>query len=79
MQPSVLDRLSGAVLSGADIRRELGAPAMVTRVGSFKGDVWSWRYEEMGIPRLFHAYIDPQGMVARTNSTDEPIRPSINM
>ncbi|MBC7699698.1 hypothetical protein [Aquabacterium sp.] len=75
LQPSVLNSLSGRELSSADFRRELGPPSEVGQIGSFGGDVWTWRYWEAGTPRLFHAYVDKQGMVVRTLSTDEPVRP----
>lgn len=77
LQQSVLNSLSGRQLSSADFSRELGPPSSVGKIGSFSGDVWSWRYWDAGIPRLFHAYVDAQGMVTRTLSTDEPIRPWI--
>jgi hypothetical protein len=75
LQASVLNSLSGRRLSSGDFVRELGPPVGVGKIGSYNGDVWTWRYWEAGIPRLFHAYVDGQGMVVRTLSTDEPIRP----
>ncbi len=74
LQPSELDKLSGRQLSTAEITRELGPPAIIDRVWSFSGDVWTWRYWEIGTPRFFHAYVDKAGMVVRTLSTDEPAR-----
>ena len=78
MQPQVLNRVAIPGVSSADLQREIGPPAMVGKVFHFAGDVWTWRWEEMGIPRLFHAYVNPQGIVERTLSTDEPIRPWVS-
>ncbi|RYG14620.1 MAG: hypothetical protein EON92_01330 [Burkholderiales bacterium] len=75
LQPSELNKLSGLRLSTGDITRELGPPVIIDKVASFSGDVWTWRYWEIGIPRFFHAYVDASGIVVRTLSTDEPTRP----
>lgn len=77
LQQSVLNSLSGRQLSSADFTRELGPPSSVSKIGSYSGDIWTWRYWDAGIARLFHAYVDGQGMVTRTLSTDEPVRPWI--
>ena len=55
----------------ADVERAFGRPAMVARVYSFKGDVWSYRYDYYGTNKQFHVFIDPQGVVRRTQSTEE--------
>ncbi len=78
MQPGVLNRFAGGGVTAADLQRDIGPPAMVGKVYHFPGNVWTWRWEEMGIPRLFHAYVNPQGMVERALSTDEPIRPWVS-
>ena len=55
----------------ADVERAFGKPALVGQVYSFKGDVWSYRYDYFGTNKQFHVFIDPQGVVRRTQSTDE--------
>lgn len=55
----------------ADVQRAFGKPPMVQQVYSFKGDVWSYRYDYYGTNKQFHVFIDPQGVVRRTQSTDE--------
>ncbi len=55
----------------ADVQRAFGKPPMVGQVYSFKGDVWSYRYDFYGTNRQFHVFIDPEGVVRRTQSTDE--------
>ncbi len=55
----------------ADVERAFGRPALVAQVHSFKGDVWSYRYDYFGTNKQFHVFIDPQGVVRRTQSTDE--------
>ncbi len=59
----------------ADVLREFGVPAMKSRVRAVSGEVWSYRYEQASVPYLFHVDIDPQGVVRRTYSGIEPIRP----
>ncbi len=56
----------------ADVLRTYGRPEEVTRVSSFTGVVWSWRYKWLNAPRLLYIYIDPQGMVVRYNVGDDP-------
>lgn len=55
----------------ADVERAFGKPALVGQVYSFKGDVWSYRYDYYGIKKQFHVFIDAQGLVRRTQSTEE--------
>jgi outer membrane protein assembly factor BamE (lipoprotein component of BamABCDE complex) len=55
----------------ADVQLAFGRPALVAQVFSFKGDVWSYRYDYFGTNKQFHVFIDPQGVVRRTQSTDE--------
>lgn len=58
-----------------DVLREFGKPAMTATLRSVSGQVWSYRYMGQTAPFLFHIDIDPQGIVRRTYSTLEPIRP----
>lgn len=55
-----------------DILDTFGRPAETSRVYAFKGDVWTYRYQQDGIDRLWHVHIDPQGIVRQAYSTDEP-------
>ena len=56
-----------------DVLRAFGKPALIARVYSFDGIVWSYRYAELfGLNKLFHVYIDSTGLVRRTQVTDEP-------
>ena len=59
------------VWRAADVERAFGKPALVAQVYSFKGDVWSYRYDYFGTNKQFHVFIDPQGVVRRTQSTEE--------
>ncbi|WP_439586419.1 hypothetical protein [Hydrogenophaga sp.] len=58
--------------SRADVLRNLGRPALVERVASFRGDVWTYRFLEANSPRQVHLHIDPEGVVRRVMFTDEP-------
>ncbi len=55
----------------ADVLRHLGRPALVERVMSFQGEVWGYRFLDMGLPRQAHVHIDPEGVVRRLMFTDE--------
>lgn len=58
----------------ADVLQNLGRPALVERVVSFRGDVWTYRFLEMNSPRQVHLHIDPEGVVRRLMFTDELVR-----
>lgn len=66
LKPGVDDRHS--------VFNYFGKPALVERVGNFKGDIWTYRIRENGIDRQAHVFIDPQGVVQRTMFTDESRR-----
>lgn len=56
-----------------DVLRAFGKPALITRVHSFDGVVWSYRYAEpFGLNKQFHVFIDPTGLIKRTQVTEEP-------
>lgn len=54
-----------------DALRDMGRPALVEHVASFKGDVWTYRYLEISAPRQAHLHFDPQGVLRRLQFTDE--------
>jgi len=54
-----------------DVLRTFGPPEQITRVFSFQGDVWQWRYLQLNSPRLLFIYIDPQGVVRRYHTGDD--------
>lgn len=59
----------------ADVLRQFGRPALVSRVGNFNGPVWSYRYVSRdGAMRMLHVFIDPAGTVRRYQMTDEQFR-----
>lgn len=58
----------------ADVLQNLGRPALVERVVSFQGDVWTYRFLEANSPRQVHLHIDPEGVVRRLMFTDELMR-----
>ena len=71
MSPAQFALVELDVWRAADVERAFGRPPMVGQVYSFKGDVWSYRYDYYGTNKQFHVFIDPQGIVRRTQSTDE--------
>ena len=55
-----------------DVQHAFGKPAQITRVHSFDGIVWSYRYAEpFGQNKQFHVFMDASGLVKRTQVTDE--------
>lgn len=54
-----------------DVLRHMGRPALVERVWSFTGDIWTYRFLEQNNPRQAHLHIDPQGVVRKLVFTDE--------
>ncbi|RZL65239.1 MAG: hypothetical protein EOP81_05105 [Variovorax sp.] len=55
----------------ADVLRTYGRPFEITRVSSFNGLIWTWRYKSINAPRLLHIYIDPAGVVQRYHVADD--------
>lgn len=53
------------------VRQLFGPPALIERVYSFNGDIWTYRILENGIRRQAHVHIDPAGVVRRVMFTDE--------
>jgi len=58
----------------ADVLREFGPPAEISRVHSFNGVVWTWRLRQVTLDRLLHIFIDRSGTVRRYQVTDEQRR-----
>ncbi len=54
-----------------DVLAFYGPPEDVTRVASFDGEVWQWRYRQINEPRLLYIYIDPTGVVRRYHVSDD--------
>jgi hypothetical protein len=48
-----------------DILWAYGRPASVDHVASWKGDIWTYRWND-GLDKFFWIYFDPAGMVRRT-------------
>lgn len=59
------------VWTAADVERTFGKPALVGGVAFFNGPVWTYRYDDVTFHKLFHVFLDPQGLVQRTQVTDE--------
>ncbi|QCB47807.1 hypothetical protein [Hydrogenophaga sp. PAMC20947] len=51
----------------------LGRPALVERVASWDGDIWTYRFQEITGPRQVHLHLDAAGVVRRVMFTDEPL------
>ena len=56
----------------ADLLHAFGPPMEITRVMSFQGDIWTWRYSIGPFHRLLYAYVDPAGVVQRWHTGDDP-------
>lgn len=56
-----------------DALLNLGRPAIIERVASFDGVLWTYRFREMSTPRFVHLYLDSSGVVRRVGFSDEPL------
>ena len=56
----------------ADLLRAFGPPMEISRVMSFAGDIWTWRYSIGPFHRLLYAYVDGGGVVQRWHTGDDP-------
>jgi len=75
LDPSLFDRtIRPGVWREADVLRTYGRPFEITRVSSFDGVIWTWRFKALNEPRLLHIYIDPTGLVARYHTADDLMR-----
>jgi hypothetical protein len=54
-----------------DVLAFYGRPFEITRVSSFDGAVWTWRYKAVNERRMLHIYIDPTGVVRRYHTGDD--------
>lgn len=54
-----------------DAERELGRPALVDRVGSWRGDILNWRWLDGTQDMLFFVYLDPANVVQRVGQAME--------
>lgn len=54
-----------------DVLFMLGQPGRIEYVYSFKGPIWTYRFNDMNNPRLVSIHIDPAGVVQRIVYTDE--------
>ena len=57
-----------------DVLRTYGRPYEVTRVASYDGVVWSWRYKSLNNFRLLHIYMDAGGKVTRYHTGPDLMR-----
>jgi len=54
-----------------DVLFTYGQPYQQTRVTSFNGTVWSWRYLQINNRRFLYIYVDPTGRVDHYNVGDD--------
>ncbi len=54
-----------------DVEREFGKPAFVSHVGSWKGDIMTYRWRDAGSDMLFWIYLDPGQVAQRVGQTEE--------
>ena len=57
-----------------DVLRTYGRPYEISRVTSFDGEVWAWRFKSLNNRRLLYIYIDPTGVVDHYHTADELFR-----
>ena len=75
LDPSLFDRtIRPGVWREAEVLRTYGRPFEISRVSSFDGVIWTWRFKVINQYRLLHIYIDPTGVVARYHTADDLTR-----
>ena len=57
--------------TAANLRQLLGQPYRVERVARFDGDVWTYRFQDMGSFRFIHIHLDSAGVVRKIQFTDD--------
>lgn len=55
------------------VLQQFGRPALVERVARFDGDIWTYRFLDVGLSRQAHIHLDPPGVVRRVMFSDEPL------
>jgi hypothetical protein len=65
LSPEGFARLVPGRSSRADVERELGRPASIDHVASWKGDIMTYRWQSNYQPMLFWVYLDPANTVQR--------------
>ena len=71
LQPQHFYALRVGIDTEQQVLQYFGPPALVERVASFKGDLWTYRFYENGADRQAHVFLDPQRVVQRIQFTDE--------
>ena len=54
-----------------DVTAFYGRPYEISRVSSFDGAVWTWRYKAVNERRMLYIYMDPTGVVRRYHTGDD--------
>jgi len=72
MDAGWLQRIEADRWSQGDALQNLGRPALIERVASWDGDIWTYRFEEANGARQVHLHLDRAGVVRRVMFTDEP-------
>jgi hypothetical protein len=65
------NRIALGQTTAEEVRWMFGPPMRITRVASFDGAVWAYRFNDLNNFRLIHFHIDPAGIVRRVQFTDE--------
>jgi hypothetical protein len=60
------EQLQSGEWNAERVRREFGRPAEITRVASWDGPIWTYRYRD-GADLMYHVYFDRQGIVRRSH------------
>ncbi len=65
------DTIQVGIWTEEDVERTYGKPGKITRVQSFDGVLWEWRYKNNNETRILSIYIDPRGIVRRYGVIDD--------
>jgi hypothetical protein len=65
------NRIAVGQTTADDIRQMFGPPMRITRVASFDGPVWDYRFNDLNNFRFIHVHIDNGGTVRKIQYTDD--------
>jgi hypothetical protein len=66
MNPSDFARVLPGQWTRQDVERELGRPASIDHVASWRGDIMTYRWRDGSQPMFFYVYLDAGNVVQRT-------------
>lgn len=71
LNPDDFSRVVVGKWTREDVEREFGKPAFISHVASWKGDIMTYRWRDVGYDMLFWIYLDPDQVAQRIGQSEE--------